>query len=152
MNLYCKQYNNKSIIHVSGRSTEHETTRREPYRVCPSESFHTGSMDTGLMAHSRMAKAKANSRALLHICTALLQFALKDRQTDTALYLILHCYSKQTLKLGIVSTESVTCGGGTYFCKRLTVINPAPCSPRFCTCESPSLGAETVLGCCSPAG
>lgn len=30
-----------------------------------------------------MAKAKANSRALLHICTALLQFALKDKQRHT---------------------------------------------------------------------
>lgn len=53
------------------------------YRVCPSESFHTGSMATGLMAHSRMAKANVNSRALLHICTALLQFALReDRQSE----------------------------------------------------------------------
>lgn len=58
----------------------YNTSGDVPYRVCPSESFHTGSMDTGLMAHSRMAKAKANSRALLHICTALLQFALR-RQT-----------------------------------------------------------------------
>lgn len=39
-------------------------------------------MTTGLMAHSSMAKAKANSLALLHICTALFQLVLgKQRQT-----------------------------------------------------------------------
>lgn len=50
------------------------------YLVCPRESFHTGSMTTGLMAHSRMAKAKANSLALLHICTALFQLDLKKKE------------------------------------------------------------------------
>ena len=47
------------------------------YLVCPSESFQTGSMATGLMAHSRMARASANSLALLHICTALIQLVLQ---------------------------------------------------------------------------
>lgn len=37
------------------------------YLVWPSESFQTGSIATGLMAHSRMARASANSLALLHI-------------------------------------------------------------------------------------
>ena len=46
------------------------------YLVCPSESFQTGSMATGLMAHSRMARARANSLALLHICTAFIQLIL----------------------------------------------------------------------------
>lgn len=48
------------------------------YLVWPSESFHTGSMATGLMAHSRMARAKANSLALLHIWTALIQLVLPN--------------------------------------------------------------------------
>lgn len=50
--------------------------KRLLHLVWPRESLHTGSMTTGLMAHSRMAKAKANSRALLHICTALFQLVL----------------------------------------------------------------------------
>lgn len=48
------------------------------YLVWPSESLHTGSMATGLMAHSRMARAKANSLALLHIWTALIQLVLQN--------------------------------------------------------------------------
>lgn len=40
---------------------------QRPYLVWPSESFQTGSIATGLMAHSRMASASANSLALLHI-------------------------------------------------------------------------------------
>lgn len=52
------------------------------YLVCPRESFHTGNMTTGLMAHSRMAKAKANSLALLHICTALFQLVLEKTETS----------------------------------------------------------------------
>lgn len=43
----------------------------------PKASFHTGSMTTGLMAHSRMANARANSLALLHIWTAFVQFDLR---------------------------------------------------------------------------
>lgn len=39
-------------------------------------------MTTGLMAHSRMAKAKANSLALLHICTALFQLDLKKKKEE----------------------------------------------------------------------
>jgi len=37
-------------------------------------------MTTGLIAHSRMAKAKANSLALLHIWTAFIQFDLQQQK------------------------------------------------------------------------
>lgn len=50
--------------------------KQHVYLVWPSESFQTGSIATGLTAHSRMARANANSLALLHICTALIQLVL----------------------------------------------------------------------------
>lgn len=48
--------------------------------MCPRDSFHTGNITTGLIAHSKIAKAKANSLALLHICTALFQLVLKNKE------------------------------------------------------------------------
>lgn len=37
------------------------------YLVCPKDSRHIGSITTGLTAHSKIAKANANSLGLLHI-------------------------------------------------------------------------------------
>ena len=51
------------------------------YLVWPNESFQTGNIATGLMAHSRMAKASANSLALLHIWTALIQLVLQKKKS-----------------------------------------------------------------------
>lgn len=50
------------------------------YLVCPKDSRQIGNMTTGLIAHSNIARASANSLGLLHIWTALIQLDLNWRQ------------------------------------------------------------------------
>lgn len=71
-------YELSSISEVS--TTHHSQGSGFTHRVCPRDSRHIGSITTGLTAHSRIARANANSLGLLHIWTALIQLALHCRR------------------------------------------------------------------------
>ncbi len=96
----------------------------------PRESFHIGSMTTGLIAHSRMAKAKANSLALLHIWTAFIQFDLQQWKWYRMTWLNAASRKRYTFQINTSPTD--TC--------------------ETFTCVTPSWDARTEQGYCSPAG
>lgn len=98
------------------------------YLVCPSESFQMGSVTTGLIAHSRIAKARANSRALLHIWTALFQLFL--------------CKTK----IGDLKSISRLNQNALRFQCEEPQTNPSRLVSADCTCATPSWGAWTEPG------